>query len=173
MISFVLLLALSFVSAVEWKENTYYAIGNVVTYNGKTYECIQAHTAIVGWQPPNVPALWKEIVVIPDDGSWRSGVVYNVGDVVTYNNLTYVVRQAHTSQSDWTPDITPALFVTDVNSDYKSELVNQITAKYGESELKGWEISEVHASVKIITYDITLTNSVTGEKKNLIWMVQG
>ncbi|WP_349290090.1 carbohydrate-binding protein [Thermoanaerobacterium thermosaccharolyticum] len=24
-----------------------------------TYKCIQAHTSLVGWEPPNVPALWQ------------------------------------------------------------------------------------------------------------------
>ncbi|PHO08031.1 glycoside hydrolase [Thermoanaerobacterium thermosaccharolyticum] len=43
----------------EWAPNTYYKIGDLVTYNGITYKCIQAHTSLVGWEPPNVPALWQ------------------------------------------------------------------------------------------------------------------
>lgn len=35
---------------------------------------------------------------------------YAVGDLVEYNNELYEVIQSHTSQSDWTPDIVPALF---------------------------------------------------------------
>lgn len=42
----------------EWAVGQTYAIGDVVTYQGQRYECRQAHTSIVGWQPPNVPALW-------------------------------------------------------------------------------------------------------------------
>jgi len=42
----------------EWAAGTTYAAGDEVTYEGTTYRCIQGHTAIVGWQPPNVPALW-------------------------------------------------------------------------------------------------------------------
>lgn len=42
-----------------WKPNTFYATGAQVTYNGKTYECLQAHTSQVGWEPPNAPALWQ------------------------------------------------------------------------------------------------------------------
>jgi hypothetical protein len=30
----------------------------LVTYAGNTYRCLQAHTAIVSWEPPNAPALW-------------------------------------------------------------------------------------------------------------------
>jgi hypothetical protein len=33
-------------------------VGEEVTYNGVTYKCRQSHTSQVGWEPPNVPALW-------------------------------------------------------------------------------------------------------------------
>jgi chitin-binding protein len=41
-----------------WKAGTAYRAGDTVTYNGVTYRCTQPHTAIQGWEPPNVPALW-------------------------------------------------------------------------------------------------------------------
>ncbi|MEV4641017.1 lytic polysaccharide monooxygenase [Actinoplanes sp. NPDC049548] len=44
-----------------WQAGTAYSVGNTVTYGGATYRCRQAHTAIVGWEPPNVPALWERI----------------------------------------------------------------------------------------------------------------
>ncbi|NRQ34786.1 cellulose-binding protein [Nonomuraea sp. NN258] len=44
-----------------WKAGTAYATGNTVTYNGSSYRCVQPHTAIAGWEPPNVPALWQKI----------------------------------------------------------------------------------------------------------------
>lgn len=44
-----------------WAAGTSYSIGDTVTYNGTTYRCRQAHTAIVGWEPPNVPALWLPV----------------------------------------------------------------------------------------------------------------
>lgn len=48
--------------------------------------------------------------------AWEAGRSYAVGDVFSYgtNNLgdpqLYKVVQAHTSQTDWTPDATPALY---------------------------------------------------------------
>jgi chitinase len=42
-----------------WAPNTAYQIGSMVTYNGGVYRCIQAHTSLVGWEPPIVPALWQ------------------------------------------------------------------------------------------------------------------
>jgi vesicle coat complex subunit len=41
---------------------------------------------------------------------WIPGQDYALGEVVRYNEVVYKVVQAHTSQSDWTPDIVPALF---------------------------------------------------------------
>ncbi|GAA4257063.1 carbohydrate-binding protein [Dactylosporangium darangshiense] len=41
-----------------WAPNTAYATGATVTYGGSTYRCLQGHTSQVGWEPPNVPALW-------------------------------------------------------------------------------------------------------------------
>lgn len=45
-------------SAAAWAPNVAYTPGTLVTYNGATYECRQAHTSLTGWEPPNVPALW-------------------------------------------------------------------------------------------------------------------
>jgi chitin-binding protein len=42
-----------------WRAGTAYSPGNVVTYGGASYTCRQAHTALAGWEPPNVPALWS------------------------------------------------------------------------------------------------------------------
>jgi predicted carbohydrate-binding protein with CBM5 and CBM33 domain len=44
-----------------WAAGTAYAVGSTVTYGGASYRCRQAHTAIAGWEPPNVPALWLRL----------------------------------------------------------------------------------------------------------------
>lgn len=47
---------------------------------------------------------------------WEAGVSYKEGEYLTYGENTvgdpqlYKVVQGHTSQTDWTPDKTPALF---------------------------------------------------------------
>ena len=41
---------------------------------------------------------------------WVASKAYAVGDIVSYNGLLYRCVQAHTSQADWTPDLTPALW---------------------------------------------------------------
>lgn len=45
--------------APAWQPNTWYNVGQLASYNGVDYKCIQAHTSLVGWEPPNVPALWS------------------------------------------------------------------------------------------------------------------
>ncbi|PNP54794.1 hypothetical protein FNYG_15598 [Fusarium nygamai] len=43
----------------EWRVQTAYQVGSVVTFNSQTYTCIQAHTSVDGWEPPATPALWN------------------------------------------------------------------------------------------------------------------
>lgn len=56
-----------------------------------------------------------EVATIYDP--WAVGKSYSVGEFVTYGENSvgdpqlYKVAQAHTSQADWTPDATPALYV--------------------------------------------------------------
>ena len=43
--------------------------------------------------------------------TWVVGKAYAVSDRAQYNGTLYKCVQAHTSQADWTPDATPALWV--------------------------------------------------------------
>jgi hypothetical protein len=42
----------------EWAPGITYVIDDEVTYGGVTYRCRQSHTSQIGWEPPNVLALW-------------------------------------------------------------------------------------------------------------------
>jgi hypothetical protein len=46
----------------QWQAGVAYATNDVVSYNGTEYRCITGHTSQVGWEPPNVPALWEPVV---------------------------------------------------------------------------------------------------------------
>jgi predicted carbohydrate-binding protein with CBM5 and CBM33 domain len=48
-------------ASTTWTAGTLYQAGAVTTYSGITYQCRQTHTAIAGWEPPNVPALWTRL----------------------------------------------------------------------------------------------------------------
>lgn len=41
---------------------------------------------------------------------WRSGEIVEINDMRHYQGELYQCVQAHTTQSDWTPDVTPALW---------------------------------------------------------------
>lgn len=41
---------------------------------------------------------------------WEADTTYTADTRIRYNNKLYRVVQSHTSQSDWTPDSTPALY---------------------------------------------------------------
>lgn len=46
-----------------WVAAIEYAVGDVVAYPNATsaqYKCLQVHTSLTGWEPPNLPVLWKE-----------------------------------------------------------------------------------------------------------------
>lgn len=48
--------------------------------------------------------------------SWKEGLTVSVDERYKYDGKLYRVVQAHTTQADWTPDKTPALF-TEVSVD--------------------------------------------------------
>lgn len=43
----------------DWLPNKSYAKGAQATYAGKLYECLQPHTSLIGWEPPNAQSLWR------------------------------------------------------------------------------------------------------------------
>lgn len=97
-------------STLEWVAGEQVYVGMQRTYNGKTYEVLQKHVTQQDWFPPAVPALWREVVVVPPTSEWAAGVAYKVGDEVTYKGHTYKCLQAHSSISTWYPSAVPALW---------------------------------------------------------------
>lgn len=41
---------------------------------------------------------------------WEEGMEVSIGDRLQYGGKLYNVIQSHTTQADWTPDITPAIY---------------------------------------------------------------
>jgi len=95
--------------APAWAPNISYAVDNRVTFNGRIFRTIQAHTSQVGWEPTNVPALWESPTPC-GVSAWTSQTAYVVGSIVIFNGLSYRAIQAHTSQVGWEPPNTPALW---------------------------------------------------------------
>lgn len=65
------------------------------------------------------PMIEKASASLPDEDAleavelfpaWQTDTAYTVGIRVRYGEKLYKCVQAHTSQADWTPDVTPALW---------------------------------------------------------------
>jgi chitinase len=42
-----------------WTAGTSYVAGDIVSYDGNNYQCLQPHAALGGWEPSTTPALWS------------------------------------------------------------------------------------------------------------------
>ena len=78
----------------NWAAETSYYTDDLAMYGETVYQCIQAHMSQEGWEPPNVPSLWKEYQdpsVIPE---WvqptGAADAYAKGDKVKHNDKTWV-----------------------------------------------------------------------------------
>lgn len=81
------------------------------TFDGKTYECLQAHQTQADWTPTTtLGTLWNVYVDPLSVSEWKAGVAYIVGQKAIYQSKTYECLQAHTSQAGWTPTAAPALW---------------------------------------------------------------
>lgn len=61
---------------------------------------------------------------------WQLSKAYSVGDRVQYNSTLYRCVQAHTSQNDWTPDATPAMWAV-IDKTHAGTLDDPIPAARG------------------------------------------
>lgn len=66
----------------------------------------QSHTR-TEHEPATVPALFW---TVNSSNEWIAGERVEVGTQRTYDGATYTCIQAHTTQADWTPPATPALW---------------------------------------------------------------
>jgi hypothetical protein len=124
-----------------WGVGAYYEVGDEVLYNDVTYTCISPHTSQSDWTPDVAVSLWQGAAQLNPGDTWQAGHSYSIGDEVIYGGITYKVRQAHTSQSDWSPDKVLALFKPVITSSqmyyYPPEANEEPTtyASYTQSEL--------------------------------------
>lgn len=72
--------------------------------------------------------------------AWKTDTAYAVDERIRYNNTLYRCVQAHTSQADWTPDITPALWAV-VSLDEFPEWVQPTGAQ--DAYQKGDKVSHI------------------------------
>ena len=80
----------------RWENETEYAVGERVQYDGRLYKCLAAHTAQESWTPDTAGSLWAR--VLPGQsgteiGEWvqpDSTNPYMRGDTVSYDGELWV-----------------------------------------------------------------------------------
>lgn len=83
--------------------------GVIYGYNGDLVICRQSHYRTLD-APSTIPALFSIYRVAGGLLAWVANEKVMVGDQRTYGGQTYNCIQAHTTQVDWTPDKTPAMW---------------------------------------------------------------
>ena len=89
---------------------------------------------------------------------WKPDVQHTAGERVEYNNRLYKVKQTHTTQADWAPDIALTLFEPiDLVND--GTLDKPITAVIGMTYFKDkYYLDETDGKVYLCTRDDTNGN---------------
>lgn len=96
-------------TAVAWRAGMWVSVGDLVTYNGKTYEVLMAHTTFDAWAPgPDTYAVYKEVEgggnqptqpYVEFDASGFSGFGYEAegSDIVFHANMSGILYDTRDS----------------------------------------------------------------------------
>ena len=119
--------------SVRMGKPTAVELSNIIT--GETVNSIDMATAYA------MRAVIEDSVTALDDETavtvpslftpWKPGEAVNVGDRRYYAPRLYKVIQAHTTQADWTPDVTPALWAVVGDPGEAGTIDDPITAARG------------------------------------------
>lgn len=101
-----------------WAPNVAYAVNDTVTYNGQTYQCIQAHTSLTGWEPPNVAALWK--LIASGSTNTPTSIATATKTSTPVNTATKTNTPINTATKTNTPAVTATKTNTPVNTPTKT-----------------------------------------------------
>ena len=94
---------------------------DLVAYMKKSRKAVDDSTALIGMELYPV---------------WAVGIAVSVGDRYQFNGKLYKCGQAHTTQADWTPDKTPALW-TVIDVTHSGTIDDPIPASAGMKYTKG------------------------------------
>jgi len=84
-------------------------IGKYYLYKGDVLKCRQTHNRTI-YEPKDTPALFSFFRDNSNQLKWIAGEQVEVGWMRIFEGVKYEVIQAHQTQSDWTPDVTTALW---------------------------------------------------------------
>ena len=72
----------------QWQSGMDYPVGYKVQYGDRLWRCRQAHSAIAGWEPPNVASLWEQVCE-SHTGAENDPIPYE-GNMALIQGLFYV-----------------------------------------------------------------------------------
>ena len=82
-----------------WVTSTIYKLGDLVSYGGKSYTCVTAHTAAADFYTDLDGSRWN---LVADGQQWKTNAwstttLYKEGDIVRFGGRTYICIDGHTS----------------------------------------------------------------------------
>jgi hypothetical protein len=82
-----------------WETNTYYSVGNIVTYGGSSYICMTEHESdtVIDLTNFEIYATFRQW-----HPTWEANYAYGVGDVVKYGGIVYFCNENHVSSATTT-----------------------------------------------------------------------
>ncbi len=175
--TFYVVLPVSAAARGAWAPNTAYAVNDTVTYSGSTYTCIQAHTSLVGWEPPNVPALWQSGGggTTPPPTNPTNGVIFYAdinygGTAITLGVGNYTLSQlnARGIPNDWMSSLkVPSGWTVEV---YEHDNFGGTKWTYtSSSSWVGTTVNDKMSSVKIYTGSPNPSVTKPSEVPSHIW----
>ena len=95
-----------------WTVGTAYEVGQRVSYEGKVYKCLQAHTSQADYTPDVAVSLWVEIAKPGEIPVWRRPTgahdAYNTGDKVHYPDADSPIYESLIDNNVYSPADYPA-----------------------------------------------------------------
>jgi hypothetical protein len=86
----------------DWQTDFDYNIGDIIKFKGYVYQCLQSHTSTVVTSLGPTPDIekWKIVATTYNWlNTWTTNFNYDLGDVVTYNGITYICNTKHRSKT--------------------------------------------------------------------------
>lgn len=90
-------------------ESGFIELDKLYSWEGLIVRCRQSHQRTI-YDPTETLALFTIYRPAEENMQWIAGEQVDVGTLRMYNGVQYECIQAHVTQSDWTPDATPALW---------------------------------------------------------------
>jgi len=136
--------------------------GAVYSHKGNMIKVVKTHNR-TNFEPEETPDLFDIVRPNTEGMDWVENEKLEIGDKRDYDGTTYQVIQSHTTQSDWTPNVVPALFKAFVDPSVTTEVAAWVQPtgahdayQIGDKVLYGGEtwISKIIANVTVPNGDV-------------------